>query len=216
MPASIDFEDIGVPGWWLATGSDLPTPVRVRFSRSDGRLHLTGLLIDSGEPITSALLRRIPVGQLAETYLDAMRVHLEEELRSAESEEDLFGLVLLDARRRRQLEGLADAPVAEWDPFFDTIEDYSSSAARLSYARDVLRRFEEAGEVAELTPRGRGAKPPTDAEYRAFARIYLEERALNEHGALSRTAKKWGVHRSTALRWLRSLPEGLFNGGNVD
>ena len=57
----------------------------------------------------------------------------------------------------------------------------------------------------ETTPeaalsRGPGAKPPTTAALRAFAKAYSEELRAGR-GAVSRTARRIKVDRSTAHRW---------------
>jgi hypothetical protein len=68
-----------------------------------------------------------------------------------------------------------------------------------------------------LTPRGPGAKSPTAADYRAFAQMYAEELSNGPAwGALSRTAARWGVHRSTARRWLQNMPPELLEGEDHD
>jgi hypothetical protein len=165
----------------VATGEGLPQPLKVRFDYRAGRFQLTGLRMESGQPITAAVLRSIPVGELVAAYLPRFRDQFQD-LKQQVLESDF------DAAKHRQFGELL-AP---------------------------MLRIAVSGEAAVLTKRSRGAKPPTDAEYRAFARIYLEERAVGERGALSRTAKRLDVHRSTALRWLRNMPMRLPEGGTTN
>ena len=167
----------------LATGERLPQPLKVRYDYLGGRFQLTGLRMESGQPITAAVLRSIPVGELAAAYLPHLREQFQQQDAVKDTVARFFRLDPIEAASQQRFISLLQLAVAE------------------------------SGETAKLTPRGRGAKPPTDAEYRAFTRIYLEERALGERGALSRTAERWGVNRSTALRWLRNLPGGLLEGG---
>jgi hypothetical protein len=177
----ISLEPADEEGWMLATGEELPQALEVRFGNRGGRLQLTGLRLESGEAITAAVLRSIPVGELTKAYLP----HLREQFQDT------------------------------WQRFLRA-ESYDAAAhKRFNELLEPMLRIATSGEAAALTAqgsRGRGAKPPTDDEYRAFARIYAEQLALGERGALSRTADEWGVHRSTALRWLRNMPKGLIEG----
>jgi hypothetical protein len=92
-----------------------------------------------------------------------------------------------------------------------------SERQRFTELLEPMLRIATSGEAAVLEPRGRGAKTPTTADYRAFAQMYAEELTNGpEWGALTRTAKRWGVHRSTALRWLNSMPRELLEGGGHD
>jgi hypothetical protein len=175
----IDLQPTDQEGWMLATGG-VPQPLLVRFEYRGDRLKVTGLRMESGEPITAAVLRSIPVGKLAAAYTPHLRRQF------------------WDAQQRFLQ--------AEYD---------AAAHKRFSELLEPMLHV-MSGEAVKLTARGRGAKPPTDDEYRAFARIYLEERAVGERGALSRAAKQWGVHRSTALRWLRSMPKGLLEGGRTN
>lgn len=179
MPTGlISLEPADDEGWIVATGEGLPQPLKVRFGYRGGRIQLTGLRMESGEAITAAVLRGIPVGELAKAYQPRLREQF------------------WDAQQRFLQSG-------SYDP---------AAHKRFSELLEPVLRIASSGEAAVLTPRGRGAKPPTEADYRAFARKYLEQRAVGERGALSRTAKDWGVHRSTALRWLRSMPKSLLEG----
>jgi hypothetical protein len=173
----ISLEPTDEQGWMVATGEGLPQPLEVRFDYRAGRFQLTGLRMESGQPITAAVLRSIPVGELAAAYLSRFREQFQD-VKQQFLESDY------DAAKHR----------------------------RFGEMLEPMLRIALSGEAAVLTKRSRGAKPPTDAEYRAFARIYVEERAVGERGALSRTAERWGVHRSTALRWLRNIPKGLRQG----
>jgi hypothetical protein len=166
----------------LATGG-IPQPLLVRFEYRADRLRLTGLRIESGQPITAAVLRSIPVGELAKAYLPHFREQFQNALQR----------------------------VSQADP-----SEFAANQQRFTELLEPMLRIATSGEAAVLGPRGPGAKPPTAAEYRAFAAIYAEELASGERGALSRTADRWGVHRSTALRWLRNMPRVLLEGGNHD
>jgi hypothetical protein len=183
----VSLEPADEEGWMVATGEGLPQPLQVRFDNRGGRFQLTGLRMESGEPITAAVLRSIPVGELAAAYTP----HLRRQFWDAWQEE----------QRAWQEAGSGEMP-----------PDWMSQRQRVRNLLEQVLPVAASGEAAKLTPRGRGAKPPTDAEYRAFALIYVEERAVGERGALSRTAERWGVHRSTALRWLRNMPKGLLQG----
>jgi hypothetical protein len=161
----------------LATGG-VPQPLLVRYEYQNDRLRLTGLRLESGQPITSAVLRDIPVGELVQAYVP----HLREEFQNV---------------RKQMLEA----------------EHLDASHQRFSELLEPMLRIATSGEAAVLMPRGAGAKSPSAAEYRAFAQLYAEElSSRGERGALSRTAARWGVHRSTALRWLRSMPQELLEG----
>jgi hypothetical protein len=166
-------------GWWRATGA-VPQPLLIRFEYVVDRLQVTGLRLESGGPITAAVLRSIPIGELKEAYLP----HLREQFSEV---------------RKQVLDGY---DVAGQQRFTELLEP--------------ILHIATSGEAAVLTPRSRGAKSPTAAEYRAFAAMYAEELTRGERGAVSRTARRWGVHRSTALRWRNEMPKDLQDGGEDD
>jgi hypothetical protein len=181
---SIELRPSDQDAWLLATG-DLPQPLLVRFEYRGDRLRLTGLRLESGQPITAAVLRDIPVGELVEAYVP----HLRQQFQNV---------------RRQMLESDAS--------------ELGASHQRFTELLEPMLKIATSGDAAVLTAsRGPGAKPPSAAEYRAFAQMYAEElTSRGERGALSRTAKRWGVHRSTALRWLRSMPRELLEGEDHD
>lgn len=62
-------------------------------------------------------------------------------------------------------------------------------------------------ELLESGKRKRGAAPPTQEQYRAFAKAYLEEHSLGHRGAKNRVARRLHMDRVTVYRWAKAARE---------
>lgn len=58
------------PGWFSASGGNLPQPVRIRVGLVRGRLRVIGVALDNGRPVTSNDLRALRLGDLLEACVE--------------------------------------------------------------------------------------------------------------------------------------------------
>lgn len=173
--------------WITVTGGGLPQTIGVRVRAAQGQFHVIGLRIENSERITSATLRALPLGALA----DALRSQLRKRaVRLAEQTFDIEEVIRL---------GPSDLP--------PMTPKQQAANAELEALSDWVTELEADVGEDEITPasalaRGRGAAQPTPADLRGFAAVFKEELIGAPRGALSRTSRRLGIHRSTTARWV--------------
>jgi hypothetical protein len=174
-------------GDWIEViegGLDQPIEVRVRYVGAS--LEIVGLRMDNARPITSTVLRTVRLADLTD--------QLHQFLRRAEAVKAALIQVPLD-RRSGDTRPDGDG----W------VEPTLRGVERLLEWEDRLSNVPVTAETS--LARGRGASPPTTADLRGFARVFLDECAAHPRGAVSRTARRIGVDRSTAHRWIKRCKE---------
>lgn len=190
-------------GWIEVDGDDLPGLIKVKTRLIDHRLRIVGLTIDDEDrPITSATLKRIPLGRLSSELHAFVR-----EMLSELADPTVDDLLALPSHQQVEayFAGAAKLTGAEEA----AVELAHEGAARHSLEQLLLPPAwtEDSDDSADaLTNRGRGANPPTIDELRRFARVYLEELS-NGRGAVVRTGRRTHMHRSTVNRWIRLCQE---------
>jgi hypothetical protein len=188
--------------WFRVTSGRLSQPIDLKVKIQPGRAKVVGLRIDNGREVTSSELR-LPLSELADSVYDwlaSMTTGVNGDLSRLEEEARGSGLELDFSRVDGLLAG-AVAPTAA-DELMLAIVDLVGVQAAVERLHDQL-----ADEEPLKRSRGRGAKPPTDADYQRFARVFDAERTSRAWGAQSRTAEQFGMDRSTALRWIRACEE---------
>lgn len=192
--------DLLADGWVRVVGDSLAQPVDLKIKDSVRGVRVIGLRIDNAQEVTSAELR-FRLGEIS-AALARHLVWLREVATDRDEADAIKALALVDPARYDALQAgaVADQPgeLFSWA----VIEQ---EAARSSLA-SWLQRLENAPDVPPKA-RGRGAKAPTDDEYRAFAKAYLIELASGTRGAKQRVASKLSMDRTTAYRWIRHCEE---------
>lgn len=188
---TVDYWGLPTPDEWLRiSGGDLPQAIDVKFAMRSRRLCLVAVRLDNGEPITSATLRKIRIGEITRE----LQEHIQHQIRTTTGFASDLTDVVDSAHEAEQNgdrdKGYLDPVVMGW--LEKEIEEKAQWIARI----------QEAGSTIELKHRGRGATPPSDDEYRAFAQAYLKEQMRNEYGAKTRVAKNHHMNRSTVYRWI--------------
>lgn len=181
--------------WIKVEGEGLPQPISVKVRSVAGELTIVGVRIDDGRPVKSADLRAVRLGAL----VDQLQAHLR----------DLAAWFLEDAReasREMEFYGVHATGTTEAEP--DPLTPEGHAVVRMREAWDDYdrlakwhRREPDLGEEATLA-RGRGASPPSAVELRRFAAVFTDEKTKRQRGAVTRTARRIGVDRSTAHRWI--------------
>jgi hypothetical protein len=168
--------------WISVRGGGLRQPILVKVKRVGLTVGIAALHIDSGLELTSSDLRTLRLGDLAAQIGDLFR-------RIEQRRGEVFELGKL-------IHFGADGKPS---PPADALEAIHTRSTIETIARwsDRLAGLPATAE-AELS-RGRGAKPPTTTDLRGFAQVYLEE--AGRRGTMTRTARRIGMHRSTAHRW---------------
>lgn len=176
--------------WIRVEGGGLEHPIEVKVALINGRPIVAALRIDGEHEITSTSLRSVRVPDIAKEVVAAIR-HTAQGLEP--SPEDMAFL--------KSYEG----------PFSSDWTDKSAIALSIAEAGAAAMQLESwLVDLADADPtlleqghRGRGAKPPTEAELRAFARVLLEERLAGDHGSKVRVSKRLHINRSTVYAWER-------------
>jgi hypothetical protein len=183
--------DLGPDSWIRAEGAGLVQPVEVKFRVAGARLRIVGLRLDNGQEIGSSALR-FRIAEMAQALLDHLRSYAD--------------LVSDDERARfnASTRALADGPEG-YDPEMDQLLETGYKLFQREAIDLFLRRVED--EPVTWKVRGRGAKPPTDVEFREFARVYTEELRRRASGAKQRTADRLHMDRGTVYRWIKICRE---------
>lgn len=207
-PTYYDFAvpDEGPSGWIKVSGTAVPHPLSVRVEMAKDGPRVVGMQIDDVEALTGADLRLIRLGELVEHLVEHLREQYREDLYDLREADRELDFLRVDRSRLRDQGFDAQTPEGFAMMQFD---DAGASMDRLSgwYGRSVPPG---AGELA----RGRGASAPTVADLEAFAMVLGDERVRKPHGAVTRTARRIGVDRSTAHRWItRCRDAGLITAG---
>lgn len=187
------------PDDWIGVGvGGLTHRLAIKARLVGGRLRVVALRVDDEQVVTARTLRKVPLGAIEDMLARALAEHQRDVATSArryEEELQSLGDDVSDSYRRG-VEATAEATqewVDELQAYLDKLETSAISPA-------------------ELGGRGRGARPPSEEEYQAFARIYLERLRTDPRRALSSTAKAAGMDRSTVYRWIKECrkPERLY------
>jgi hypothetical protein len=183
LPPTLDAD-----AWIGVRGGGLSQPIQVKVTHVGLAARIVALRIDSGLEVTSSDLRTIRLGDLAAQLSALLR-------RIDRSREAVPGLT-------RSIHGVPGEPLPPGG---------ASEAALQRWKIEYLGRWsdESAGPPAAVETdlsRGRGAKPAAETELRLFAQVYLGE-AADGRGAVTRTARRIGVDRSTAHRWIKLCRE---------
>lgn len=195
LPSELDSQDawVGVKGG----GLEQTTYVRVKFTGT--RAHIVGLYIDDGQPVTSTTLR-FRIGELAQSLSEYLayvsdNTSLGFDLSQLAAEVEESGQLFMGIRPPLP----ADEERREWHTW-TTPPAFVEGIRR--WMDELTTKEPDAAAVDSIAQRGRGASPPTDAELRAFASIYDEERRAGRRGAKQRTATRVGMDRSTVYKWI--------------
>lgn len=203
--ASFDFEIVSDAGGHVplvaVRGGGLAQPIAVNVRMAGASLRIVGITIDNGEEVTSNTLRSIRVAHLAAE----LQKFLREELADWHHEESRV-LEWFESQAHMDPDDVEFSPGAFTGPreYLSAEEHMALELAEIRIGRRRLTAWlEESGEDVVFKPRTRGMSAPTDAEYRRFALIYLEELEAGERGAKARTARRSGMGRQTAYRWIQ-------------
>lgn len=202
----IDVPAEGPSGWIGVGGTAVPHPLSVRIKMTAGGPRVVGMRIDDVDALTGAELRQIRLGELVEHLVECFRVQHhqdQDDFREADRELDF-----LRVDRERQRDEGFNAHTPEGFAMLQ-LDDALASMDRLD-AWLGSRPQPTTGDLA----RGRGASAPTVEDLQAFAEVLEDERISKPHGAVTRTARRIGVDRSTAHRWItRCRDAGLITAG---
>jgi hypothetical protein len=181
-------------GWLYVAGGGLVQPVEVKFRIAGTSVVVVGVRIDNEAQVGTAALRSIRLGELGAQLWRYIQAELARADDAVGDDEEL--------------------PTTTWNEYNATMagawtlppgELAAWEWVEMAAARDSLRRWIDSLSVPNdvaITSRGRGATPPSDDEYRAFAKAYLEQLVDQAHGAKSRTGRQLGMDRSTVYRWI--------------
>ncbi len=190
---------LGQDGWITVRGGGLQQSVDIRASFDGTDMRLIAMRIDGGRTVDSTTLRSIRPGQLTAELLRFVR----EESAAVDDlvQQQEFLVRRLEATDERGVRRPfpSSAPAEMLTP----LESEFLELYEVQRYREALADAVTDGSPGEFAARGRGAKPPTDGEYRRFAAIYLEELTERPHGAKKRTAERVAMDRGTAYRWIR-------------
>lgn len=188
---------------WFSVQSDSlrhDLDVKVRISRR-GTPFVSALRIDGGTEVTGRHLRDLRLPEIADEVVRWVRENRDE--LTAWSSEALARVSDADQDRLDRLPAtqLETMALEGWDPKAEALwEAYEQGAA--AHALDEhLQAVADAEGEDELRTRSRGARTPTDADYRAFARAWLECATESDYRVMPRVARRLGMSRPTAYRW---------------
>lgn len=205
-----DVPDDGFHGWIGVRGTAVPHPMWVRVKLLNDGPRVVAMQIDGDVALTGAALREIRLGELVE--------HLSAHLREL-SEVDLDYPASADHQLNSPQEYqptagslFVEAYLAAYSP--ESVAARRPSRAQASTAQPESRASSTHPPSAGRFARGRGASAPTSEDLEAFATVLGDERVTRPHGAVTRTARRIGVDRSTAHRWItRCRDAGLITAG---
>jgi hypothetical protein len=197
--AAFTFEPIG-DGWFAVEGEGL-AGLSVRPRRIGATVRITGITVDGDRAITGATLRALPIGRLAADLSEHLTTMARE---LAQLEKDL-----------EQAKGSLRPGAINAYP--KHVTDEEAAVIEIMYEaamlNEVVHWADPTVDEHQLKPRGRGAKPPTDDDYKAFAAAYRHELARGR-GAKVRVAARVGIDRSTVYRWIKECQRrGLLESG---
>lgn len=172
--------DDGPPDvWHLAQGGSLPGRLWFRLSLGeDGRAECTELRIDADRPLTSSVLRAIPLSRIISDFA-----------RMPFTDEERGGPMRLETRLRMHY---------DWsDPVLMALSDQQARLAYLGNAhREVSRR-----------PR-RGGVGPTSEELERFRAAYEWALNHEPRAPIKAASEQMSITRATAHRWKALLSGG--------
>lgn len=180
--------------WFRATEGGLEQPVDVQLALVRGKPTVVALRVDNDREVTARGLRDIRMRRLAEELLAFVRA----------TAADL-------ALKDREIEALRAyrGPLShDWTNEASAWLTMAESGAEGLELEQWLEGLADADTAQlESSVRTRGARSPTEEEYRAFARVYLEEEAAGAYGARGRVARRLHMDRATVYRWARVCRE---------
>ncbi len=175
--------------WTRVRDGDDGRPLDVRIQLMDGRPRVLGLRLDDGLPVTARQLRAVSLPEI----------------------EAAFGLYM--ARKNADLELLEENTAHGGALSSEDAEEAWGNSLIVQELRQLQGTWAQdlqGSAETELGPRGLGASPPTDNELRRFAAALQSQRLTRHRGAVTRTAKTLGMHRTTAHRWIKTCEERGF------
>lgn len=214
VPCVSDYEvdlppDLSSESWFRVTGGHLAHALEVKVAIHGGRAVLVGMRLDTGAEIKARDLRSIRVPAVAQAVVDAVQRTSADLWPSSADLDFLHGYGGPSSSNWADLER---AEAIAWD---------GAAAQRLqAWLDDVATASPD-----RLLERGRGSKPPTLEDYRAFAKAYLEEHQRAAHGARPRgaadgepsgrvtygakanVARRLHMDRATVYRWAKAARE---------
>lgn len=171
----------------------MPHPVDVRVGLASGRPVVLAFRIDDGAEITARDLRGIRLPGIAEAVVCRVR-ELANDLEPAPND--------LDALQRH------DGPLTHtWDSLASAMLTVAEEGAMAAKLRAWLTHVADADVATLARSRKRGIGAPSDDDYAAFAKAYLEEHLERPHGAKTRLASRLNVDRVTVYRWTKAARE---------
>lgn len=185
--------ELSPDSWIRVSGGGMPHAVDVRIGLSSGRPVVLALRIDDGSEVSARDLRAVRLPGIAESVLEAVR-GLAEDLEPSDEA----------AATLRGYEGPLSHDWSDVSSSMLTVAEEGASALNL---RSWLSRVEQADVESFNRSRKRGIGAPSDEQYEAFAKAYLEEHLRRPHGAKTRLAARLMIDRVTVYRWAKTARE---------